>query len=191
MSIQKTVGKVLFVLLAILLGIGGSLLLTTYVINDTSSQALIQEFGYLGVFIISFIAGLNFIIPIPAATFVPVFTAGGLSLPVIISLLTLGTLCAGLLAYAFGHLSHNLANTHYPNLQAKLLLSYEKHQRLLPYFVFFAASFIPLPDEIYLAPLGVIGVPIRNFLLPLIVGTFLYQTLSAFGISNIFTYLLT
>jgi membrane protein DedA with SNARE-associated domain len=186
----KTPYKILIVLFAMCVGIGGSFLLTNYVVENESSQILIQDFGYLGVLAISFIAGLNFIIPIPAATFVPVFTAGGMSLPIIIALLTLGTLAASLLAYTIGHFSRNLALTHYPKLQAKLLSSYQKHKKLLPYFIFFAASLIPLPDEIYLVPLGVIGVPVRTFLFPLILGTVIYQSLSAFGISNIFTYFL-
>lgn len=186
----KTPYKILIVVLAMCVGIGGSFLLTNYVLDNESSQLFIQDFGYVGVFILSFIAGLNFIIPIPAATFVPVFTAGGMPLPIIIALLALGTLAASLLAYTIGHFSRNLASTHYPKIQAKLLESYEKHKKLLPYFIFFAASFIPLPDEIYLAPLGVIGVPIRTFIFPLIIGIIIYQSLSAFGISNIFTYFL-
>jgi membrane protein YqaA with SNARE-associated domain len=101
-------------------GVFGSLLLTEYVIKNPSSQDLIQDFGVIGLFIISFVAGLNLLVPVPAATFVPVFTAGGMSLPLIISILVVGTMAANLLAYVAGRYGGKYAKSKYPGLQKKI-----------------------------------------------------------------------
>jgi membrane protein YqaA with SNARE-associated domain len=160
--------------------------LTAYVLHDVGSQEFIQDFGYFGIFIISLVAGLNILVPVPAASFVPVFTAGGISLFSIIALLVAGTMAANFISYATGKFGSKIATSHYPKLQKKLNTLYTKNQTLLPYFVFGFAAFIPVPDEVYLVPLGIIGVHFTKIIIPLFIGTVLYQTLAAFGVTNIF-----
>lgn len=167
-----------------------SLFLTHHVTNDSGAQLLVQQFGYFGVLLISFIAGLNLIVPVPAATFVPVFTAGGIPLPIIILLLVIGTMSANLLSYFIGKLGHSFTSTHYPKIQKRIFKNYAERKNLLPYFVFAFAAFIPLPDEVYLIPLGIIGVKIREFIIPLVLGTITFQTLTALGVQNIFSIIL-
>lgn len=190
MNKRKKAFNIIVFLLVLALSIYGSLLLAQYVATDDSSQKLIQDFGYLGILLMSFIAGLNALVPIPAATFVPVFTAGGISLPVIILLLTVGTMAANLVSFAIGVYGGAITETHYPHIQKKLLTFYKGKERWLPYFVLGFATLIPLPDEVYLIPLGIIGIKLRQIIIPLTIGTLLYQTLSAYGVSNIFKYFL-
>jgi len=182
--------NILAFLLVLSVSIYLSVLLAQYVSTDDSSQKLIQDFGYLGILVISFVAGMNALVPVPAATFVPVFTAGGISLPVIILLLTIGTMAANLISFAIGLYGGNITETHYPHIQKKLLAFYKGKERWLPYFVLGFASLIPFPDEVYLIPLGIIGIKLRHFIIPLIIGTFIYQTLSAYGVDNVFKYFL-
>jgi membrane protein YqaA with SNARE-associated domain len=182
-SLSLFIGAIIAVLVA-------SFFLTQYVSNDEASQKLIQEFGYLAVLAISFIAGLNLFLPVPAATFVSIFTAGGMSLPAIIFLLIVGTMAANLLSFAIGHYGRHVTKSHYPKIQTWLTNLYTKHQKYLPYFVFGFTALVPLPDEVYLIPLGVIGIKLKIIIIPLLLGTIIYQTLAAYGIDNIFRFFL-
>lgn len=187
---KKIINSVLFigVIMAVLVA---SFFLTQYVSADEASQKLIQEFGYLAVLAISFIAGLNLFLPVPAATFVSIFTAGGMSLPVIIFLLVIGTMAANLLSFAIGHYGRHVTKSHYPKIQNWLTNLYTKHQKYLPHFIFGFTALVPLPDEVYLIPLGIIGIRLREIIFPLLMGTIVYQTLAAYGIDNVVKYFLT
>ncbi len=190
MTKRKKAFNVFLFLLILGGGLTASFFLSQYVASNNGSQVLIQEFGHVGILLISFIAGLNLFIPIPAATFVPVFTAGGISLFEIIVLLVVGTMAANLLSYFLGRYGGKITHTHYPELQKKLVALYTKRKEWLVYFVFLFTALMPLPDEVFLIPLGIIGVRLQQFIVPLVLGTICYQTLAAFGIHNIFKFLL-
>ncbi len=163
-----------------------SLSLTKYVAEDVGIQKMIQEFGYLGILIISFAAGMNTLVPIPAATFVPIFTAAGIPLYVVIILLIIGTMVANLVSFAIGVYGGKIVESHYPKIQSKLLQFYKGKEKWLPYFAFAFSAFLPVPDEIYLIPLGIMGIKLRQIIIPLLLGTIVYQTLTALGVDNIF-----
>lgn len=188
MTRRKKVFNIILFLGLISAALFGSFLLAEYIATDLSSRELIQDYGYFGILLVSFVAGLNMFVPIPAATFVPVFTAGGISLPEIILFLVIGTMAANLLSYYLGYYGGTITKSHYPNLQKKLLTLYQGKSKWLPYFVFGFASFIPLPDEVYLIPLGIIGIKLRHFIVPLVLGTATYQTLASLGVDNLFRY---
>jgi membrane protein YqaA with SNARE-associated domain len=186
---KKIINSVLFIgaIVAVLIA---SFFLTQYVSTDEASKKLIQEFGYLAVLAISFIAGLNLFLPVPAAAFVSVFTAGGMSLPAIIILLIIGTMAANLLSFAIGHYGRGVTKSHYPRIQNWLTDLYIKHRKYLPHFIFGFTALVPLPDEVYLIPLGIIGIRLREIIFPLLLGTVVYQTLAAYGIDNVFRFFL-
>jgi len=187
---QKKFLHLFFFLSILAVALYASFLLSQYITSDKGSQQLIQEFGHLSIIIISFIAGLNAAVPIPAATFVPVFTAGGISLPVIIALLVIGTMAANLLSYVIGRYGGNITRTHYPQIQKKLVQIYQEKRQWLFYFVFLFTALVPFPDEIFIIPLGLVGVKLKDFFIPLFLGTICYQAMLAFGIHNIFKYLI-
>ena len=45
----------------------------TYVAEQESLRIIIEKFGFVGIFLVSFISNLNLIVPLHAATFSPVF----------------------------------------------------------------------------------------------------------------------
>lgn len=189
MQPQPNKRKILHLLLVstiILLTLSAIVMVTQYVTGNSDAQGIIQDYGYFSIVILSFIAGLNIIVPVPAASFVPIFVAGGISLITIISLLVLGTMIADLVAYAIGRISKTFTATHYPALQTKITHLYTDRKHLLPYFVFGFSAFIPIPNDVYLIPLGIMGVPLRSIIFPLIAGTMIYQTLATLGIYNVF-----
>ena len=167
-----------------------SFLLTQHVTSDESAQLLIQQFGHISILLISFITGISMISPVPAATFTPIFTAGGINIITVVTLAVTGTMLANFVSYAIGRLGNDFTNTHYPKIQKRIIKIYTEKKEYLPYLVFCFAAFIPLPDELYLIPLGVIGVKIYDFILPLFLGTAFFQTITAFGFNNIFQLIL-
>lgn len=157
-----------------------------FVSSDAQAQAIVQEFGYFGVLIISFIAGLNAIVPVPAATFVPIFTSAGLLTPLIIATMVVGTMLADLLAWYVGVFSRRAAVANYPRLQEFALKLKGKKQWYIVTFLFLYATIAPLPNEIILVPLALAGVKLRVLFIPLLIGTIIYNTGMALGVQSIF-----
>jgi membrane protein YqaA with SNARE-associated domain len=166
--------------------VGGSFWVTKLVEESAYIQTLVREFGTFGVLLVSFVAGLNAFLPVPAATFVPIFTASGMSIMLIITLLVIGTMAANLFAYGIGRFGQSLTSTHYPKIQTRLITLYQTKKAYLPYFIFLFTALVPLPDEVFLIPLGIIGVKIRHIIFPLLLGTIAYQSITAFGFDNVF-----
>ena len=180
----------------VLSGIGLLLILTAvasaafivaeYTLTHPGLQTQVASFGYLGITLFAMIAGLNVIVPIPAATFTPVFTAAGLTLPLIVLSLTIGTLLADFIGYAFGKLSRETVTAKYPALVARLEHIYEHKRHWLIPVVFLYASFVPIPNEALVIPLAFLGVRWRILILPLFVGNLINQTIYAYGFQNVF-----
>lgn len=181
-----------YVLLAVLsIAIfSGIFLIANFVSSDAQAQTIVKDFGYLGVVIISFIAGLNAIVPVPAATFVPIFTSAGLIMPLIITAMVIGTTLADLLAWYIGVFSRKAAIAKYPKLQSFALKLQDQKKWYIISFLFLYASLAPVPNEIILVPLALAGVKLRILILPLLLGTVIYNTVLAFGFNSLFHFLL-
>tara|TARA_B100001989_G_scaffold247442_1_gene219651 strand:+ start:1281 stop:1856 length:576 start_codon:yes stop_codon:yes gene_type:complete len=146
---------------------------------------LTDKLGYLGVTIVAIIAGLNTVIPLPAATFTPIFQSAGLALPFIIFFLALGTLIADSIGFLLGHVSKDLVETKYPKLFSFITNIQENHHRLILPVVTGYAAFVPFPNEVLLIPLALAGIKFRYLLLPLIVGNIIHQAVLIFGIDGL------
>lgn len=160
----------------------------SWVEGSATARSVIEGSSYFGVLIVAIISGLNPFIPVPAATFVPVFIAGGLSMYLIVATLVAGTLIADLVGFYLGRFGSSFVTKHYPATYEHIKNLHEHHTKWLPFFVFFYAAFVPFPNEAYLIPLGIIGVHLRRFIVPIILGTIVHQTLAAYGAENVFRY---
>tara|TARA_B100000508_G_scaffold82425_2_gene64025 strand:+ start:3342 stop:3914 length:573 start_codon:yes stop_codon:yes gene_type:complete len=152
-----------------------------FIISGSLSQneqvaLAVQEFGYVGVVIVSVIAGLNIVVPIPAATFTPIFTAAGLAIPLVIAALTVGTLIADFTGYLLGNISRGMVEKKHPKIQAFFINLKENRGRLVVPVVLLYAAFAPFPNEALLIPLGLAGVRFTAIVIPLIVGNLINQT---------------
>lgn len=179
-------------ILAITLGVGAVLVATfffaDYVTENENVRAFVERTGYLGMLVISIIAGLNLFVPIPAGTFAPVYAAAGFPLPGIIAVLTIGTTIAGGIGYLIGALGKHVASLKYPKVQERIQTFACSHHALILPAVFLFASFSPLPNEVILIPLALAGIKFRHLLLPLIFGNLIYQTLYVYGTTSLFHY---
>lgn len=154
--------------------------------KDDALIKVVSEFSYFGVFITAVIAGLNTFVPLPAATFTPLFLAAGLSMPFIITTLVAGTLLADFVGYTLGHVSRELLQNRHPKLFNFFTQLRNEHTNFIVPTTFIYAALLPLPNEFILVPLALAGTNFRKLLLPLIIGNIVHQTLLAYGITNIF-----
>lgn len=172
-----------------LLSVTAIFFLADYVASSTVAQNLVSQFGYFGVAALATIAGLNVLVPVPAATFTPVFLAAGLWMPLIILTLVIGTLIADVIGFVFGRWSRSYVELHYPNSYRRISFLYTHHRHLILPAVFLYAAIIPFPNEAMLIPLAIMGFRFEQLLLPLFLGNAVNQTVLAYGSTNIFSFL--
>ena len=163
--------------------------LAQFVYSNNTAQEIVGQFSYLGVLVIAVVAGLNAVVPIPAATFVPIFLAAGLWMPIIVLMLVIGTTIADLIGYFIGRVSREFVEGQYPKTYARVLLINEKHHRLMIPLVFIYSAFIPFPNEAMLIPAALVGLKLRVLIVPLVLGTLVNQVILAYGFSEVFGFL--
>lgn len=171
-----------------LCAIVGSFFLAEHVANDEGAQALVGRFGYLGMFILAIIAESSFIVPIPAATFTPIFTAAGFPILGIVTTLVIGTLIADGVGYLVGLGGRHAVAHHYPTFQERIQRFARRHHHLVIPGVFLYAALAPFPNEAILIPLALVGIRFRTLFIPLLLGTIILQTALVYGITNVFEY---
>jgi membrane protein DedA with SNARE-associated domain len=161
----------------------------SYVAEQDSLKMIIEKFGVLGIFLVSFVANLNLIVPLHAATFSPVFIAAGFSIPVIIIAIGLGTTAADLISYVLGKWGKSSAREKFPNMHARVdNFLHTKKRYVLP-GIFFYSAFVPFPNELVMLPLGLMGYKLRRVLIPLILGTVVNTTIFTLGFTSVFNLL--
>jgi membrane protein YqaA with SNARE-associated domain len=163
----------------------GVLFVANSLADNSALIETIASFGYFGVIFIAIVAGLNTFIPLPAATFTPLFTASGLLIPLIILALALGTLIADFIGFMLGHVSRNLVLSKYPKIFNFITNLQQNHKKLITPVVLLYASFVPFPNEALLLPLALAGIKFRSIIIPLVIGNIIHQALIIYGISSI------
>lgn len=179
-NIPKVYAAIFFVFV-----FGGAILMAQFISQNETANQVIAEFGYVGVLILAIISGLNPVLPLPAATLTPLFTEAGLTIPLVIISLTIGTLIADFIGFSLGHISRTSVAKRYPKQFATFTSLGSQRKRLIFVFVSFYAALMPLPNEIILIPLAVAGVSFPFLLLPLFIGNLINQSLLVYGISSV------
>ena len=181
--------RLIFIAVAFALIVFGAFSFADQLSEFSTVRSFLSSYGYLAVLLIALVAGLNAVVPVPAATFVPVFTEAGLEFPFIILMLVIGTTIADMIGYALGRVSRDYVEEKYPRTYLRLRAIHDRNQRwMLPAIAFYAA-FVPLPNELILIPLALMGFRLRTILVPLIIGTTINQTLLAYGFGSVFNFL--
>ena len=187
-SMKQKVAANLFVLVFFLLIVGLAFYLADLVRTDDSARALVESYGYLGILVTAIVGGLNFIVPVPAAAFTPVFLEAGYAWFTIILLLVIGTFMADTIGYLFGRAGRRMTGEKSKWIHKIEELTKQKPKLVVP-IVFLYSSFVPLPNELILMPLGLAGFRFLTLILPLIFGNIVHQSLIAFGFSSVFNLL--
>lgn len=152
-------------------------------------RSFIETSGVLGMVFVAVISGLNPFVPLPPATFAPLFQEAGFSTITIIACFVIGTTIADTAGYLFGWLGKHHADTKHPTLTARVYQFLTDHERMVfpATFLYFAAA--PLPNEIILIPLALAGYAYRKLIIPIIVGNIVHHAILVYGYQNIFGWL--
>ncbi len=152
---------------------------------------LVNTFGYLGVFIASFIGSASVFLPLPSFLFA---VAGGALLnPFLVGVVAgLGSALGELVSYAIGyglHMGHKKLRKNRSDTEKKWAGTIKKwfHKKYGPVIIFiFAAT--PLPDDIIGLFCGAIKYDLKKFFIPLLLGKIILGLFLAYvGLFGLFT----
>jgi len=167
----------------------GSIWVAGYVAENDLAQDLVEQFGYLGVFLLAIIGGFNLVVPFPAAALSPIFLSTDLSVVGIIFTLALGTTLADSISYAVGILGRKHWEIEEHPYFLKFKTFRDKHEKWTIPILLLYASFVPYPNEILTLPLGFLGVRFRTLMPALLLGNLLHNTLLIVGITSLLSLL--
>lgn len=147
--------------------------------NETI-KTLVESYGYIGIFIVALISGVNVAVPIPAVAFLPLFLESGLSFWPTIGIIAAGVTIADFVAYFIGKAGRHIIPSPF---QEKLFTRYW-WSPLVVLFLF--AAFVPFPNEILLIPLGFLRYRAVLLFPVVLAGNLLFTILYATGLIELF-----
>lgn len=156
---------------------------------NESLQNYIKSAGIFGVLLVGVLCGLNALVPIPPATFAPLFLEAGLSALMVVGGFVVGTTIADSIGFLMGLIGRGYVENNHPRVTNYLKDISEKHSFYVPLFIFGFFMLAPLPNETILVPLALIGYQYKKLILPLILGNIIHQSFMVYGYSSIFTWL--
>lgn len=156
---------------------------------------VVTTYGYTGILAVSFVTGFNLIVPVPAIAFLPLFLESGLNFWVTITLITVGITCADSIAYLIGGIGYDMLmkNKKYAREKSMFqrLIKLKRTHVYAPLVFLFVYSIIaPLPNELMVIPLGLLGYRYMQIFPIVLVGNFIFNLIYATGIENLFDFLI-
>jgi membrane protein YqaA with SNARE-associated domain len=147
----------------------------------------VLKYGYVGFLMISFIGGLNLFVPLPHLVFIPLFLNTGLDPWLLGFLSAFGTTTADAVGYWLGL----LGNQSFPAKVEKFKQWTERISRrwpaLTPMVLFLWASFVPLPNEALVVPLGIANYGLVKTILITFAGNLIFNLIIIQGGNVILT----
>lgn len=151
---------------------------------------LVGDYGYFAAFAVAVVSGFNFVVPIPAVSFVPIFAEAGLNIWGIIVVLSAGMTLADFIAYLIGKTGREFISS---GLEKRVVVQVERlHTELgwSPALVLFLfASFAPFPNEVMVIPFSFLGYPAWKVLMPVFLGNIVFNSVYSAGIINLFNHI--
>ncbi len=173
-----------------LLALTGFILLAFYfghlAQNSHFIMAIISDYGYIGIFLISILGGFNLIVPVPSIAFIPLILAAGLSFWPAVIIITLGSTIADSTSFFVGRMAKNITGDT-NNRVIREFQKAEQKNKLAPILeVFLFISFAPIPAEVILVPMGYLGYRFIRVLPIIFISNMIFNTLLAFGMASLF-----
>lgn len=172
-------------------GLGAVIALALYFARLASGNEMIQEivasYGYIGIFVAALVSGFNLFVPIPAASFVPLFIESGLSFWPTVFVISIGMTSADMLSFILACAGRDIASE---SLGQKVFEKFhnlrEKYYRSPLLVMFLFAAFAPLPNEMLLVPAAFMGYKARVLIPIVFAGNVIFNILFAKGLLKIF-----
>ena len=138
--------------------------------------------GYLVAFIAGFLGGISTFTSIPYTIVVVTLGVGGLH-PVWLGVLAaLGLFFGDSTSYVLGYYGHHVV----PNglqgrfLRLRVWLLARKRAGVVPIFIFLYGAFFPFSNDLVVISLGLVRYPFWRVMIPLGIGSIIYNTLLAY-----------
>lgn len=173
--------------LVLLLAVFGLAFFAAKITRENSFvKELVAGYGYSGIFVVAVISGFNLAVPVPAASFIPVFTAAGLNFWVTVAIIAIGVTLADSIAYLIGKTGHQLVSAQNSGLSAYLEKLRARHSWWPIALLYLFAAFVPIPNEVLVIPLAFAGYKISHLLPALLLGNATFNILAGLGVINLF-----
>ena len=135
-----------------------------------------QQFGYLGVFIISFVGSVSVIFPIPYT--IVIFLLGSVLNPVFIAISGgLGAALGEFSGYAIGYYGNSKISKERRKKMGFMVKVFDKYGPL----AIFLFALTPLPDDLLFIPLGIMRYSFLKAFIPAILGKTLMTFIIAYS----------
>lgn len=165
-----------------------SILLSNYTPEAVVTYIGIQN-GYALMFSLALFSGVSLFTGVPYVLTMITLVAGGLNPLLIAFLATVGDACGSTLAYSLGRMSGTLAVGGFVRTIQNFLMSMaENHPWLLPLAIFAYGCAAPLSNDVVTIPMGIARYPYIKTMIPLQLGTFVYNSAVAFAGLYVYTY---
>jgi len=139
-------------------------------------QQFALQFGYLGVFIISFIGAVSVVFPIPYT--IVIFLLGGVLDPLFVAISGgLGAALGEFSGYAIGYYGRKVVSE---KRRKKMDFMVKLFDRYGPVTIFLFAL-TPLPDDLLFIPLGVMRYPFLKAFVPALLGKIVMTFILAYS----------
>lgn len=142
----------------------------------------IARYGHVGIFLASILSGFNLVVPIPIISFLPSFLASGLSFWPTVIIITTGMVVGDAIGYLLGRAGRLFLTKPMLRSLARLEKLSEEYFWAPIIILFLFASLVPLPNELLVLPLAVLGYRFYYILPALFFGNLLFNIYSGYGI---------
>jgi membrane protein YqaA with SNARE-associated domain len=165
----------------------GALWLAIFVQGHPVLQSTLLSGGYVGIFLFSFINGFNVLVPVVTATFVPALSGAGLDPYILVAFISLGMTLADSVAFFLAR----AGRVHLSRIEGRVmrtLFAVEEREHWLPLVILaFWSIVVPVPSELVLIPLGLLGYSARQVLPIVLVGNIIFNSAVAFWAFSVLT----
>ncbi len=162
--------------------------LTARILDDPELVGFVARYGYAGIFVVAVFSGFSLLVPVPAASFTSLLVEAGLSLPLVLLIITVGMTIGDCIGFLIGKFGRRISEKEVMRHRwVRRLERMAARNRYSPSIILFTyAAVIPLPNELVVTPLSFLGVRFWQFFLPVLFGNALFNALVAAGIMSIF-----
>lgn len=182
--------RVISILLIIMLLVVAAFFASGYIEQDYWARQLAQTYGYPAVFLIALVSGFNILVPIPAATLIPLFTEVGLSFYPLVLLVAFGMTMGDVIGYFIGYAGRSvIAGEKEEKMTTRLLKMKEKNKHWPLVFLGIYSFTFPLPNELVVIPMSFIGYRLNRMAPILLVGNTVFTLFVAWGAGSLLEYI--
>ena len=140
------------------------------------AEQFVNQFGYFGVFIISFIGSVSVVFPVPYT--IVIFALGSVLDPFFIAISGgLGAALGEFSGYTLGYYGRKIVNKKRQKNMEYMVKLFDRHGPI----TIFLFALTPLPDDLLFIPLGVMRYPFLKAFIPALLGKTLMTFILAYS----------